>query len=175
MEWYRGIQGGRRSAPVQWGTAAAMAVSLVLSACVQEREEGAVSSVDLEAELMEADRAFDRATQTGGTDAWTSFFELDGAMIHEGVGEIRGREAIRERMQGAFDEGRSLRWAPDRAMASADGTLGFTTGGWTSRVTSEEGEVSESRGLYVSIWRRQPDGGWLVVMDLGNPVAGDGG
>lgn len=148
----------------RWVTA-----SLVLVGCSQVGEV-AMDSERFEAELMAADRAFDSATQAGGADGWTSFFEQDGSMIQEGVGEIRGRDAIRERMQGAFGAGVEIRWTPTRAVASDDGTLGFTTGEWTSRVASSDGERAEARGLYVSIWRRQPDGAWRVVMDLGNPV-----
>lgn len=151
-----------------------VAASIVVAACSQGGEV-VMDTERFEAELIAADRAFDQATHEGGADAWSSFFEVDGSMIQAGVGEISGREAIRQSMEGAFSSGFELRWTPTRAVASDDGTLGYTVGEWTSRAASADGTLSERQGLYVSIWRRQPDGTWLVAMDLGNPVTLEGG
>ncbi len=129
-------------------------------------------NVDAELEaLMEADRAFDRATAERGADGWLEFFAEDGAMIQAGVGEIRGLPEIREAMSDAF-VGRTLRWQPQRADVSSSGDLGYTVGTWEMRAVSvSEGSGTLGRGMYVSIWRKQDDGSWRVVMDLGNPVS----
>ena len=95
-------------------------------------------------------------------------------MIQEGVGEIRGRAAVLEAVGYLDQPGVSLRWSPLRADIAASGDLGWTTGSWVFRATDPEGEPVETRGRYVSIWRRQQDGSWKVVMDLGNPVNGAG-
>jgi ketosteroid isomerase-like protein len=119
---------------------------------------------------MEADRAFDRTTAERGVEGWVSFFADDGAMIQAGVGEIRGLEEIRRSMAGAF-QGRSLRWGPLRADVSSSGDLGYTVGTYEARgPAGPEGEPQVARGMYVSIWKKQSDGRWKVVMDLGNPV-----
>lgn len=120
--------------------------------------------------LMQADRDFAAAVAEGGADAWASWFAEDGAIIQPGVGEIRGRAAIREFMAGLNEPGVSLRWAPDRADVAAGGDLGWTTGHYVSESTAPDGTPQRAEGLYVSIWRRQADGSWKVVMDLGNPV-----
>jgi ketosteroid isomerase-like protein len=122
--------------------------------------------------LMEADRAFAAAVAEGGTEAWVSWFAEDGAQIQAGSGEIRGRDAIRELMAGLDDPDFSLTWEPRRADIAASGELGWTTGSYVSKGIGASGEPRQAQGRYVTIWRKQPDGAWKVVMDLGNPVSG---
>jgi ketosteroid isomerase-like protein len=134
-----------------------------------ESRSGANSDAIVQ-ELMEADRAFNLATQAAGAEGWVSFFDSDGAMIQAGVGEIRGLQAIRTAMEGTLAvPGVSLTWDPTRAHVSNDGSLGFTVG--TYVFTSADSESPVGNGLYVSIWRRQEDGSWKVMMDLGNPTS----
>lgn len=124
--------------------------------------------------LMDADRAFAAAVAEDGADAWAAWFAEDGAMIQAGVGEVRGRDAIREAVAYLDRPGLSLQWEPERADIAASGDLGWTTGSWQLRQEGPDGPIA-SRGRYVSIWRRQPVGSWKVVMDLGNPVESDAG
>jgi len=121
--------------------------------------------------LMEADRAFAAAVSEGGTEAWVTWFAADGAQITPGAGEIRGHEAIRENMAGLDDPNFSLRWEPLRADIAGSGDLGWTTGSYVSEGIGADGQAKRAQGRYVSIWRKQPDGSWKVVMDLGNPTS----
>lgn len=123
--------------------------------------------------LMQADRDFAAAVAQGGADAWASWFAEDGAIIQPQVGEIRGRDEIRTFMAVLDDPDVSLRWQPDRADIAASGDLGWTTGHYVSESGAVDGVPQRSEGLYVSIWRRQADGSWKVVMDLGNPIVDD--
>ena len=123
-----------------------------------------------ELELMAADRAFDAATQAEGSSGWVRFFDAQGAMVQQGRGEIRGLDAIQGAVASLDEPGFTLTWEPVRAAGSDDGTLGYTVGRYESR-TVLAGDTTVAHGLYVSIWRRQPDGSLKVVMDLGNPVA----
>ena len=121
--------------------------------------------------LLDADRDFAADVAEGGADAWATWFAEDGAMIREGVGEVRGRAAIRESVAYLDRPGVALSWEPDRADLATSGDLGWTTGRYTFRATPDS---PPSRGRYVSIWTKEPDGSWKVVMDLGVPV-NDGG
>ncbi|MGW8264841.1 MAG: YybH family protein [Longimicrobiales bacterium] len=124
------------------------------------------------AELMAADRAFNEATANLGASGWASFFAPEGAMISEGVGEIRGPAAIETRMEGAFsDSSFRLSWEPIRAEVSEGGDLGYTVGRYRSLRLGNLGQEVRDEGLYVSIWRRQDDGTWKVEMDLGSSTS----
>jgi len=141
---------------------------LIAAACAQPASPPPVPDPQV---LMEADRAFAAAVAEGGTEAWVSWFADDGAQITPGAGEIRGHEAIRENMAGLDDPNYSLRWEPLRADIAASGDLGWTTGSYVSEGIGADGQAKRGQGRYVSIWRKQADGTWKVVMDLGNPTS----
>ncbi len=122
----------------------------------------------LEDSLMEADRAFDRATAARGLEGWMNCFAEDAqANTHGGV--LKGKAALREYYSGMFSRRAfSIRWKPLFAEASRDGGLGYTFGEAETSLRDEKGEVQKRPGRNVTVWRRQPDGSWKVATDIGN-------
>jgi ketosteroid isomerase-like protein len=117
--------------------------------------------------LMAADRGFDSTTAARGLEGWVSFFADSGLQVPDRGDFIVGHGAIRSHMQGLFaDTTLSLRWEPDRADASADGSLGYTIGHW--RMLARPAGTEVARGHYLTAWRKQPDGSWKVTADIGN-------
>jgi ketosteroid isomerase-like protein len=125
----------------------------------------------LRGELADAEAAFERAVSERRLDGWIEAFAPNGMMVQPD-GPVVGHEAIRLVMAGAFaDSTFRLAWTPDLIGVSDDGTLGYTTGRYErSRVV--DGAKRTQRGSYFTVWRRQPDGSWLVEADIGTePVA----
>lgn len=119
--------------------------------------------------LMELDRQFDKTTSTGGVDAWVSYFAHDGVMVVSQGEDIKGREEIRKSMEGAFSlPGFSLRWEPIDASVSNDGSLGYTYGKYVRRYLDKKGVEIISTGKYTTVWQRQEDNSWRVILDIGN-------
>ena len=52
-------------------------------------------------------------------------------------------------------------------MISADGTLGFTFGRAEISWRDEKGEVQKRESRYTTLWRKQKDGTYKVVFDIG--------
>lgn len=59
-----------------------------------------------------------------------------------------------------------LSWAPNFADVSANGLLGYTTGNWEFRPNGK-GDTPTAYGEFITIWQRQPDGGYKFVVDIG--------
>jgi ketosteroid isomerase-like protein len=117
------------------------------------------------AALMDADRAFNRATAERRTDGWTEFFAEDAEMIRS-AGTITGRAAIREDMAKAFaDTAFTLTWEPLQSDVSGD--LGYTNGKFEARFRDATGNAMTRTGRYLTIWKKQADGSWKVVRDIG--------
>ena len=75
-----------------------------------------------------------------------------------------GAQAIRK----AFGDmsqapGFALSWTPASAEVASSGDIGYTTGAYESSM----GGVKET-GKYVTVWRKQADGGWKVTNDIFN-------
>ena len=118
---------------------------------------------------METDRAFNRATAARGIDGWVEFAADDAAFMPEGVDFVRGKDAVRQAYAPMFArKGFSLTWEPIEAVVSASGDLGYTLGRWKSSAINPEGKTVTGQGKYVTIWKKQKDGSWKAVVDIGN-------
>ncbi len=141
-------------------------MGVLLSGCVTT---GPRARTQEEEVLLRTDREFNEATQARGVEGWVSFFAEDGEMLRPG-GSITGHEAIRVGMAPAFaNPDFSLTWEPARAEVTPGGRLGFTTGRYLMVRKNASGQRVESRGTYMNFWRKQPDGSWKVVVDVGDP------
>ena len=120
--------------------------------------------------LLKADREFARATAERGIEGFASFIAEDALFLAGGAPLIRGRQGAVEAWSGLLaDPDSSITWEPTLAVLAESGELGYTVGQYTLTVTSENGERSVEKGKYVTIWRKQADGSWQVVLDGGNP------
>ena len=142
---------------------AVAAAALALSAC-RRGPEAAI----IRAAIMDADVAFAHATQVRGVDRWVEYFADSGVQVTPGRNVV-GKAAIRELMAPSLgDTARTLTWTPTSADVSESGDLGYTIGRWERTHRLRDSTVT-TRGSYVTIWRKQQDGSWKVVLDIGNP------
>lgn len=134
-----------------------------------EASTGSALSTGLLADVMEADRSFARNVAEHGLEAWVSAFSQDGAMIPPSGPVMTGHEAIREAMVTAFQTpGFTVSWEPVGGAVASSGDLAYTFGDYRHAVDS----VVVTQGRYVTVWRRQGDGRWAVIADIGNSEQG---
>jgi uncharacterized protein (TIGR02246 family) len=133
---------------------------------------GCARKEDFQAEraaLRQADIDFAKATAERGVDGWVSYFAEDGSMFPGNAPIVTGKDAIRAYMAPAFaDPSFSLTWQPTRADVSRSGDLGYTVGSFERKSSDPQGNPAVRRGKYVTIWKKQADGNWKVVVDIGN-------
>ena len=70
------------------------------------------------------------------------------------------------------DKNNHLTWTPVGADISASGDLGYTYGTYEFSSKDKDGKTVVDHGKYTSIWKKQGDGSWKVVLDMGNSSAG---
>lgn len=120
--------------------------------------------------LMQLDRDFNNATAEKGVDGWVAYFAPNGSMLGDTSKPITGADEIRKAMEPTLsDSNFSLRWHPVKAEIMMPGVLGYTVGRWERLRKDKEGRLMKSTGSYTSIWKKQPDGSWKIVLDTGNP------
>lgn len=118
--------------------------------------------------LIAADKAFNEMAQTSGVPAAFEAFAAPDARMFRGQERIvSGPAEIRASMDAAYGAGGTLTWEPTEAVASEDGTLGFTRGRWVYTSPPADGKTSTSKGSYVTIWGKQPDGSYKFTLDIG--------
>lgn len=58
-----------------------------------------------------------------------------------------------------------LSWNPVRAEVAESNNLGFTYGDWAIKPDGAGENFAE--GNYITIWRRQENGSWEIILDAG--------
>lgn len=134
-------------APLSW------LLPLALVACAEKLPEAHVLP------LVEAERAFNHdAADRGVRAAFLEHLASEGIVFRPGP--VPGAAFYREHP----DKGGALSWDPSYAEISEARDLGYTLGPYEARAPN--GEVRY--GHYVSVWRKQKDKRWRVVIDGGN-------
>ena len=111
--------------------------------------------------LVENEGKFVQMGHDQGSRAAFLTFLADDALTFQ-PGPINAKKSWIERK----DDGPSLKWRPVFAAVARSCDLGYTTGPseWRRR---KEDEKALGHGQSVSIWKKQQDGEWRVIVDIG--------
>jgi ketosteroid isomerase-like protein len=123
-------------------------------------------------QMVQTEQAFSRmAAEKSARDAFMAFIADDGLLFRPTA--VNGKQWMREHPVPASDKNPLLAWQPAFAVMSAAGDLGFTTGPWEFK-TDVKDEKPSGYGHFVTLWKKQPDGTWKFVVDLGisHPLCG---
>ena len=128
------------------------------------------SKIDLEKEkenLLKTDIEFSKTSvEKGAAEAFYLYLADDAVQLPAGLPPIVGREKIRESMSGSSKA--VLKWEPVKAEVAKSGDLGYTWGNYEISWQGEDGRTEKLYGKYLNIWKKQPDGTWKAVVDIGN-------
>jgi ketosteroid isomerase-like protein len=131
---------------------------LVLFVACATTAENAIAS-EAPDSVLAADAAFAvLSLERGQQAAFQANLADDGVIFRPDA--VNGREWLATHEQAS---GR-LEWSPEAAAVACDGQLAVTTGPW-SYLSPDGGDLAV--GHYLSVWRREPDGRWRVVLDHG--------
>lgn len=120
----------------------------------------AQSKTDLE-KIVETEKAFAKfAAEKGIKPAFLEFLADDGIMFLPAA--TNGKESWRARPESPA----LLSWYPVYADVSSNGVLGYTTGPGEYRPQGKS-DTTVFYSEYVTVWRRQPDGNYKAVFDVG--------
>jgi ketosteroid isomerase-like protein len=128
----------------------------------------APASVDIEAlqrDVRDTEVAFARTMAQRDLAAFERFLSPHTVWWSGPQGSpLRGKAAVVESWKRFYQAPQApFSWEPDEVVVIGDGTLGVSTG----PVRDPAGKVV---ARYRSVWRREPDGRWLIVLDRGEPA-----
>ncbi len=102
-------------------------------------------------------------------DKIVSHFSEDAIVIDKGAPPVRGREEAKTLYRDTVaDPASSLKFAPLRIEVAKSADIGYVLGSYTAveRVPNTKRTVDD-RGTYLSIYKKQSDGSWKDVVDIG--------
>jgi hypothetical protein len=114
------------------------------------------------APVVEAEHAFAQySIDHGMKDAFINFAAPDGVLFRRGP--VNAIETWKSRNPAPTG---LLTWWPSYADVSAAGDMGWTTGPYEFREKPTDEKPADT-GHFFTVWRRQPDGTFRFVVDLG--------
>ena len=116
-------------------------------------------------EMVKTEQAFSKMAEEQNTrDAFMTFIADDGLLFRPGA--VNGKKWMNEHPVPPSDKKPLLAWQPSFAGIAASGDMGFTTGPWEAK-----GDINDEKpsgyGHFVTVWKKQADGSWKFVVDLG--------
>jgi ketosteroid isomerase-like protein len=118
--------------------------------------------------LRQLEGEFMKAAAERGSAGYMSYYADDAVEVPNGGPIIQGKVNIAKGMGFLDQKDNRLTWTPVGADISASADLGYTYGTFEFRSKDKDSKLVVDHGKYTSIWKKQRDGSWKVVLDMGN-------
>jgi ketosteroid isomerase-like protein len=120
-----------------------------------------LDNAELKEQVRRTEAAFAKTMVDRDHAAFISF--LADETVFLGPTTLRGKAAVAEAWKRFYEGPKApFAWGPERVEVLDSGTLGMTTG----PVFDENGKRT---GTFNSVWRREKDGQWRIIFDIGCP------
>lgn len=131
--------------------------ALFISGCV------AMSSSDVEiheADVTATEQSFADTMRDRDFAAFRSYL-ADGVIFITGQRQLRGKAAVAAGWSRYFEgEVAPFSWRPETVVVQDSGRLALSSG-------PVHGADGQQVGIFTSIWRRESDGRWRIILDKG--------
>lgn len=125
--------------------------------------------------LFNLEARFAKDVAERGGAGFASWFADDGVALGNGKPALVGKVAI-EKSATWSPKIYQLTWTPTDGMMGPSGDMGYTWGHYEGHSKDANGNPVTTAGRYMTVWQREKDGTWKVVLDAGSnepPEAGD--
>lgn len=138
------------------------AAALAASPPLADAAQSVAANATLEQAVADTERAFARTMADRDLAAFTRLLATE-AVFFGGSTISRGRDAVAAAWKRYFDgPAAPFSWRPERVQVLDSGSLALSTG----PVFDPAGKRI---GTFNSVWRREADGAWRIVFDVGCP------
>jgi uncharacterized protein (TIGR02246 family) len=117
---------------------------------------------EIEAEALKAAAAKD-------VQGFTSLYADDAALFLPNAPLVTGKDSVRKTWGALFaTPGFSHSFETVKVEVSRGGDLAYASGTYTMTMNDPKGKPVTDKGKYVAVYKKQPDGKWRCVADIGN-------
>lgn len=115
----------------------------------------------------ETDRYYSALSAENGMNAaFLAMFDTVGVKLSANSLPLEGIRAIRKSLVGKNDSAFILTWEPRFEKVATSGELAYTYGIY--KITDKLTGVKTGEGTYCTIWQKNANGEWKVLLDTGN-------
>jgi len=122
--------------------------------------------------LYDLEARFAKDVLERGGAGFAAWFAEDGVALGNAAQPLVGKVTIAK--SANWDpKVYQLTWTPTDALMGPSGDMGYTWGHFEGHSKDANGNPVTTKGRYMTIWRKEPNGQWKVVLDAGadEPVA----
>jgi ketosteroid isomerase-like protein len=143
------------------------AIAVLFASCTMRyRDTSEDSRKKTIEEIERAEKDFQKmSAEKGIMQAFWYYADSNAVIKRQNDSLIHGKEAIRNFYSAPFYAQASVTWSPDFTDVSAQGDFGYTYGKYTWQSKDSTGKVTEYKGIFHTVWKRQADGSWKYVWD----------
>ncbi|NEU07612.1 nuclear transport factor 2 family protein [Flavihumibacter sp. R14] len=121
---------------------------------------------EIKKEIFQAEKAFEKmAAEKGIAEAFYYFADEKAVIKRENDTLIIGKEDIKSYYNRNNSKDATVNWTPDFIDVSEEGTLAYTYGKYVWKIKNKEGSITEYKGIFHTVWKKQEDGDWKYVWD----------
>jgi len=124
--------------------------------------------------LFDLEARFAKDVLERGGAGFAEWFAEDGVALGNGAAPMVGKVAI-AKSANWLPRDYQLTWTPTDATMGPSGDMGYTWGHYEGRSKDANGNSVTITGRYITIWRKQANGEWKVVLDAGSNEPAEGG
>lgn len=135
--------------------------SLFLFSCNSKTDQKAIEK--WKQEIKETELNFAKMAKEEGIEKAFTTYAADDAVLMRNNDLIIGLKNIELFYKGKTSK--SLSWSPDFVDVAKSGDLGYSYGQYTYSYIDSAGNAVEDKGIFHTVWKRQPDGNWKFVWD----------
>ncbi len=116
--------------------------------------------------LFGLEKKFAAAVAEGGGSAFASFFDKDGVTLGNRAAAAIGQPAIAAQARWSPQD-YQLTWTPEGGQLAPSGDMGYTWGHYEGHAKN----LPPTQGRYMTVWKKETDGTWKVVLETSNEDA----
>ena len=138
--------------------------SLILFSCGKP----SVNIPDEKKLLLKTDSEFAKASvKLGSAEAFRKYLTDEAVHFPSGADPVKGNNAIYKLML-KNEVKYQLDWEPKEADIALSGDFGYTWGTYKLTHKDKNDSLHTEKGHYVNVWRKDNNGNWKVLIDIGN-------
>ncbi len=139
-----------------------VALLMVVAGCNQQAPDNRVAD---ESTIRNLDAQWSKTAGAHDLDGVVSYYSDDAVVLPPNAPAATDKQSIRTLWAGLAAPNVSISWQASKVEVAKSGDLAYSIGTYTDSVKDPQGKLISDKGKFVEVWKKQPDGGWKVVVD----------